>query len=117
MITKPMPSMPVGLWNDVDGSLYKSAYFERFPGVWAHGDWVNVTERGSCEISGRSDATLNRGGIRLGTSDFYSLIESYPEVANSLVVHLEDNQSGIGQLILFLQANDKSAIDQEDPAR
>jgi acetoacetyl-CoA synthetase len=102
VITQPMPSMPVGFWGDDDGSLYRAAYFERFPGVWTHGDWVTFTDEGACVISGRSDATLNRGGVRLGTSDFYTVVESMPEVTDSLVVHLEDPGGGPGELILLL---------------
>ena len=78
VLTEPMPSMPVGFWGDDDGARYRAAYFEDFPGVWRHGDWVTFTERGSCVISGRSDATLNRGGVRLGTAEFYSVVESLP---------------------------------------
>ena len=66
MITKPMPSMPVALWGDPDGERYRSSYFDRYPGVWRQGDWIRFTERGSCVLTGRSDATLNRGGVRLG---------------------------------------------------
>ena len=90
VITAPMPSMPVGFWGDDDGSRYRAAYFEDFPGVWRHGDWVTFTDDGACVITGRSDATLNRGGVRLGTSDFYAVVEGFAEVADSLVVHLED---------------------------
>ena len=84
---------------------YRAAYFEDFPGVWRHGDWVTFTEDGSCVVTGRSDATLNRGGVRLGTSDFYAVVESFDEVADSLVVHLEDaaESGGLGELILFVQ--------------
>ncbi len=82
--------MPVGFWNDPDGSRYRAAYFEHFPGVWRHGDWIMFTERGSCVITGRSDATLNRGGVRLGTSELYVVVEELDEVLDSLVVHLED---------------------------
>ena len=105
VITKPMPSMPVGFWGDPDGSKYRAAYFEDFPEVWRHGDWVTFTDDGSCVISGRSDATLNRGGVRLGTSDFYAVVENFDEVADSLVVHLEDpaDTEGIGELILFVK--------------
>jgi acetoacetyl-CoA synthetase len=106
VITKPMPSMPVGFWGDPDGSRYRAAYFETYPGVWRHGDWITITERGTCIITGRSDSTLNRGGVRVGTSDFYSVVEDLPEIADSLVVHLEDNGSGEGdgadQLVLFV---------------
>lgn len=104
VITKPMPSMPVGFWNDPDGAAYRAAYFEHFPGIWRHGDWIEITERGSCIITGRSDATLNRGGVRMGTSEFYSVVESIPEVSDSLVVHLDDG-SGFGDLILFVVAD------------
>ena len=97
VITEPMPSMPVGFWGDTDGSKYRAAYFEDFPGVWRHGDWITFTEDGSCTITGRSDATLNRGGVRLGTSDFYAVVEALEEVADSLVVHVGD------ELVLFVQ--------------
>ena len=102
VITRPMPSMPVGFWGDEDGSRYHSAYFEEIPGVWRHGDWVTVTSRGSLVITGRSDATLNRGGVRLGTSEFYRVVEELPEVKDSLVVHLEDPGGGAGELVLFV---------------
>ncbi|MEO6988553.1 MAG: acetoacetate--CoA ligase [Aquihabitans sp.] len=105
VITAPMPSMPVGLWGDHDGSRYRSTYFEHFVGVWRHGDWITFETDGACTISGRSDATLNRGGVRLGTSDFYAVVEALPMVIDSLVVHLddaEDDDSGMGQLILFV---------------
>jgi acetoacetyl-CoA synthetase len=104
VITEPMPSMPVGFWGDDDGSKYRAAYFDDFPGVWRHGDWVTFTEDGSCVVSGRSDATLNRGGVRLGTSDFYAVVEGFPEIADSLVVHVEDDteSGGLGELILFV---------------
>ena len=73
MVTAPLPSMPLRLWGDTDGARYRAAYFSRFPGVWCHGDWITLTDRGSCTITGRSDATLNRGGVRLGTSEFYTV--------------------------------------------
>jgi hypothetical protein len=92
VVTGPMPSMPVGLWGDEDGSRYRASYFEDFPGVWRHGDWIEITERGSCIITGRSDATLNRGGVRMGTAEFYAIVEDVDGVADSLVVHLEDDQ-------------------------
>ena len=102
VITEPMPSMPVGFWGDPDGSRYRAAYFEDFPGVWRHGDWITIHEDGSCVLSGRSDATLNRGGVRLGTAEFYSVVEAMPEIADSLVVHLEDEEGGAGELLLFV---------------
>ncbi|HVW33930.1 MAG TPA: acetoacetate--CoA ligase [Acidimicrobiia bacterium] len=105
VITEPMPSMPVGFWGDTDGSRYRAAYFEDFPGVWRHGDWIVFDTDGSCVISGRSDSTLNRGGVRLGTAEFYSVVEGFPEVADSLVIHLEDQAGdgiGMGELLLFV---------------
>ena len=111
VITAPMPSMPVGLWGDRDGSRYRAAYFERFPGVWDHGDWITITERGTCVISGRSDSTLNRGGVRLGTSDFYTVVENMAGIADSLVVHLEDPEGGPGRLVLFVQLAPGTVLD------
>ncbi len=104
VIRQPMPSMPVAFWNDPDGSRYRSAYFDTYPGIWRHGDWVRFTEAGTCIVTGRSDATLNRGGVRLGTSEFYSVIEDFPEIEDSLVVHLEDPAGGPGELLLFVVA-------------
>jgi len=98
VITRPMPSMPVGFWGDTDGSRYAAAYFDTFPGVWRHGDWLTLTSRGTCIITGRSDATLNRGGVRLGTSEFYSVVEGFPQVTDALVVHLEEGN----ELLLFV---------------
>ena len=94
--------MPVGFWGDADGSRYRAAYFEDHPGVWTHGDWITLYEDGACVITGRSDATLNRGGVRMGTAELYSVVEALPEVADSLVVHLEDPAGGPGRLILFV---------------
>ncbi|MEV4727689.1 acetoacetate--CoA ligase [Micromonospora humida] len=102
VITAPMPSMPVGFWNDTDGSRYAEAYFDVYPGVWRHGDWITINERGGCVITGRSDATLNRGGVRLGTAEFYSVVEGLDEVVDSVVVHLEDDEGGAGELLLFV---------------
>ncbi len=113
VITAPMPSMPVGFWGDSDGSKMREAYFDTFPGVWRHGDWITITERGSCVITGRSDATLNRGGVRLGTSEFYSVVEGLPEVADSVVVHLEDAEGGAGELLLFVVLRDGLTLDNE----
>jgi acetoacetyl-CoA synthetase len=111
VITKPMPSMPVGLWGDTDGSLYRSSYFEMYPGVWRQGDWIRFSERGSCVVTGRSDATLNRGGVRLGTGEFYGVVEEFPEITDSLVVHLEDDEGGAGELVLFVVLADGAELD------
>ncbi len=117
VITKPMPSMPVALWGDTDGSLYRSSYFEMFPGIWRQGDWIRFSKRGSCILTGRSDATLNRGGVRLGTSEFYSVVEEFPEITDSLVVHLEDDEGGLGELALFVVLAEGLALDDDLRAR
>ena len=113
VIKQPMPSMPVGFWNDADGSRYREAYFEFFPGVWRFGDWILFTERGSSMITGRSDATLNRGGVRLGTSEIYSVVEEIDEVLDSLVVHLEQQD----ELLLFVVLRPGIELDDELDAR
>jgi acetoacetyl-CoA synthetase len=112
VIVQPMPSMPVGFWNDPDGKRYRESYFETFPGVWRHGDWIVFNESGSSIVTGRSDATLNRGGVRLGTGDFYAVVEELDEVVDSLVVHLED-EGGVGELILFVVLRPETDLDDE----
>ncbi|GID26651.1 acetoacetate--CoA ligase [Paractinoplanes brasiliensis] len=112
VITAPMPSMPVGFWNDDDGKRYREAYFDYFPGVWRHGDWITIGADGSCVITGRSDATLNRGGVRLGTSEFYSVVESLPEVADSVVVHLAKADDPNGELLLFVVPAEGFELDE-----
>lgn len=89
VITRPMPSMPVGLWNDPDGRRYRETYFSESPGVWRHGDWITISGRGTVVIHGRSDATLNRQGVRLGSADIYAIVEALPEVTEALVVGVE----------------------------
>jgi acetoacetyl-CoA synthetase len=101
VITAPMPSMPVSFWGDPDGSRLRDSYFAEYPGVWRHGDWIRITSRGSCVIEGRSDATLNRGGVRMGTAEFYRVVESLPEVTDSLVVDTS-TAAGEGDLLLFV---------------
>ncbi len=113
VITEPMPSMPVGFWNDPDGARFRSTYFEFYPGVWRQGDWVQFAARGSSTITGRSDATLNRGGVRLGTGEFYRVVEELPEVIDSLVIHIEDPDGGMGELILFVVLADGLTLDDE----
>ncbi|MBW3620104.1 MAG: acetoacetate--CoA ligase [Actinobacteria bacterium] len=112
VITEPMPSMPVGFWGDDDGSRYREAYFDVYPGVWRHGDWIRITEHGSAVITGRSDATLNRGGVRMGTSEFYTVVEDLDEVTDSLVVHLDDG-SEAGRLVLFVALADGGEVDDD----
>ena len=102
VIRKPMPSMPVGFWNDPGHRRYRSAYFDTYPGVWRHGDWVVMSSDRRFVISGRSDATLNRGGVRLGTAEFYAVVEELSGVEDALVVHLEDAEGGPGSLLLFV---------------
>ena len=109
VIRQPMPSMPVGFWNDPDGSRYRAAYFDHYPGVWRHGDWIVFTDRGSSVITGRSDATLNRGGVRMGTSELYSVVEEIEEVLDSLVVHLEESD----ELLLFVVLRPGLELDDE----
>ena len=111
VIAAPMPSMPVAFWNDPDGARLREAYFSTYPGVWRHGDWLTITERGSCIVSGRSDATLKRGGVRIGTAEFYGIVEGLPEIADSLVVHLEDDAGGPGELLLFVVPREGAGLD------
>lgn len=111
VITAPMPSMPVRFWGDQDGSRYQAAYFDKYPGVWRHGDWIRFSTVGSAVIAGRSDATLNRGGVRLGTAEFYRVVEELPEVSDSLVVHLEDQAGGNGELLLYVQLRGRAELD------
>jgi acetoacetyl-CoA synthetase len=117
VIRAPMPSMPVGFWNDPGQERYHASYFDDFPGVWRHGDWILFTERGSCVITGRSDATLNRGGVRMGTGEFYEVVEELDEVLDSLVVHLEDREGGAGELLLFVVLRDRAELDDALRAR
>jgi acetoacetyl-CoA synthetase len=90
VITEPMPSMPLYFWNDPGGSRYRESYFDMYPGVWRHGDWIKITPRGGAVIYGRSDSTINRQGVRMGTSEIYSAVESLPEVLDSLVVDVNE---------------------------
>jgi acetoacetyl-CoA synthetase len=117
VIRQPMPSMPVGFWNDPGGERYRDSYFDVYPGIWRFGDWIRFTERGSCVVSGRSDATLNRGGVRLGTGEFYAVVEELDEVLDSLVVHLEDREGGPGELLLFIQLREGESLSDELRAR
>ncbi len=110
VLTEPLPSMPVFFWNDPGKERYRASYFETYPGVWRHGDWIKITPRGSCVIYGRSDSTLNRGGVRIGTSEFYRVVEEMPEVLDSLVV--DTGRLGReGRLLLFVVLRDGAALD------
>jgi acetoacetyl-CoA synthetase len=101
VITAPMPSMPVAFWNDPDGERLREAYYDVYPGVWRHGDWIKIEADGSCVIYGRSDSTLNRGGVRMGTAEFYRVVEELPGVADTLVI--DTSAAGVeGRLLLYV---------------
>ncbi|HEX4705657.1 MAG TPA: acetoacetate--CoA ligase [Pseudonocardiaceae bacterium] len=102
VITEPMPSMPVYFWHDEDGSRLREAYFDMYPGVWRHGDWIRITDRGSAVIYGRSDSTLNRGGVRMGTAEFYRVVENVDEVVDSLVIDTSSVERTDGELLCFV---------------
>jgi acetoacetyl-CoA synthetase len=116
VLTQPMPSMPVGFWNDPGGERYRESYFDMYPGVWRHGDWIEMLPDGACVIYGRSDATLNRGGVRMGTSEFYRVVEAFEEIADSLVV--DTGRLGAdGRLILFAVPAAGSELDDDLKSR
>ncbi|QSE91858.1 acetoacetate--CoA ligase [Rhodococcus pseudokoreensis] len=112
VVTTPMPSMPIYFWNDPDGTRYRDAYFGTYPGVWRHGDWVTVTARGSVVISGRSDSTLNRQGVRLGSADVYDVVEDLPEIREALVIGAELADGGYW-MPLFVVLADETDLDDE----
>ncbi len=112
VVTEPMPSMPLYLWNDSDGQRYLKSYFETYPGLWRHGDWVKIRPEGSAVIVGRSDSTLKRMGVRMGSSDFYSAVEALPEVADSLIVGF-DTAGGRYFMLLFVVPRESMALDSE----
>jgi len=109
----PFPSMPIGFWNDDDGAKYRAAYFERFPGVWCHGDWVELTEHDGLIIFGRSDATLNPGGVRIGTAEIYRQVEQLPEVVESIVIGQDwpPGESDDVRIVLFVKLQDGMMLD------
>jgi acetoacetyl-CoA synthetase len=111
--TRAFPSMPVSFWNDPDGAKYHAAYFDHYPGVWRHGDWARLTEHDGLVISGRSDATLNPGGVRIGTAEIYRLVEQLPEVIESLVVGQE--WKGDVRIVLFVRL--RGDLDLDDALR
>ena len=116
VLTKPMPSMPVSFWNDPDGSRLRAAYFADFPGVWRHGDWVRKTSRESFVIYGRSDSTLNRGGVRMGTADFYAVVEGFGQIADSLVVDTTElGAADEGELLCFLVLAPDATLAEVEP--
>ncbi len=107
--TRPFPSMPVGFWNDPDGAKYRAAYFERFPGIWCHGDFAEKTSHGGFIIYGRSDATLNPGGVRIGTAEIYRQVEKLPEVLESIVIG-QDFEGDV-RVVLFVKLKDSLTLD------
>jgi len=102
--TQPLPNMPVFFWGDENFERYRASYFDTYPGIWRHGDWLIRTPRGTWVITGRSDATLNRGGVRLGTAEFYAVLDPLPGVNDSMVMHFEDPDGGMGTLVLLVVA-------------
>jgi acetoacetyl-CoA synthetase len=112
VITKPMPSMPLYFWGDEDGSRLEESYFSMYPGVWRHGDWIEITERGTAIIYGRSDSTINRGGIRMGTSEIYSAVLGLDDVVDALVVDVP-RDGGDSWMPLFVVLRDGEALTDE----
>ncbi|MEO8194924.1 MAG: acetoacetate--CoA ligase [Gemmatimonadales bacterium] len=111
--TRPFVSMPIAFWNDPDGSKYRAAYFEKFPGVWRHGDWCEITEHDGMIIYGRSDATLNPGGVRIGTAEIYRQVEQLPEIVESVAIGQEigEDSSGDVQIVLFVRLREGETLD------
>ncbi|WKK23157.1 acetoacetate--CoA ligase [Streptomyces olivoreticuli] len=116
IVAAPMPSMPIRFWNDPDGTRYRDSYFEMFPGVWRHGDWITLTSRGSVVIHGRSDSTLNRQGVRMGSSDIYEAVERLPEIRESLVIGVEQPDGGYW-MPLFVHLAPGATLDEALLAR
>ena len=112
--TRPFPSMPVAFWHDPDGALYRAAYFGEYPGVWRHGDWITRSPRGGFTITGRSDATLNPGGVRIGTAEIYRQVEAIPEVLESLVIgqRIPGSADGDVRVVLFVRLVEGAVLDQ-----
>ncbi|MEV6318224.1 acetoacetate--CoA ligase [Streptomyces sp. NPDC051776] len=110
IVTNPMPSMPIHFWNDPDGIRYRDSYFEMFPGAWRHGDWITLTSRGTVVIHGRSDSTLNRQGVRMGSADIYEAVERLPEIRESLVIGLEQADGGYW-MPLFVHLAEGATLD------
>jgi acetoacetyl-CoA synthetase len=113
--TRPFPSMPVQFWNDPDGKKYRAAYFERFPGIWHHGDFAEWTNHGGMIIHGRSDATLNPGGVRIGTAEIYAEVEKLPEVIESIAIG--QDFAGDVRIVLFVRLREGVGLDSALEAR
>jgi acetoacetyl-CoA synthetase len=113
VITEPMPSMPLFFWNDPGGERYRASYFDTYPGVWRHGDWIKITERGGAVIYGRSDSTINRQGVRMGTSEIYSAVEAVPDVLDSLVVDVPSPDGADSVMWLFVVPREEASLDED----
>ncbi len=107
----PFPSMPIFFWNDNDGEKYRKAYFDKFPGVWAHGDFIEINDHGGLKIFGRSDSTLNPGGVRIGTAEIYRVVEAFDDIIDSLVIGQE--WKGDQRMILFLKLSESVSINDD----
>jgi acetoacetyl-CoA synthetase len=116
VITEPMPSMPIYFWNDPEFRRYRESYFEMFPGIWRHGDWIEITEHKGIIIYGRSDATLNRGGVRIGTSEIYRTVDKIREVKDSLIICVE-KAGGKFWMPLFVVMQDNQSLSEEVKSR
>jgi acetoacetyl-CoA synthetase len=106
VLTEPLPSMPLYLWNDPEGRRYHDSYFDMYEGIWRHGDWIEITQRGSAIIYGRSDSTINRGGVRMGTSEIYRAVLSIDEITDALVVDVD------GWMPLFVVLREGAVLDE-----
>jgi acetoacetyl-CoA synthetase len=111
VLTEPLPSMPIGFWNDPERERFKASYFDMYPGVWRHGDWLKLLPSGASVIYGRSDSTLNRGGVRMGTSELYRVVEALPEIADSLVVDTGSLEDAVGKMWLFVAVREGVELD------
>ncbi len=112
VVTEPMPSMPLYLWGDEDGSRYRASYFDHYPGVWRHGDWIEITSRGTAIIYGRSDSTINRSGVRMGTSEIYRAVAAVDAVADALVVDVP-RPGTEGWMPLFVVLREGEKLDDD----
>jgi acetoacetyl-CoA synthetase len=112
VLTEPMPSMPIAFWGDDDGSRLRESYFSMYPGIWRHGDWIEITERGTAIITGRSDSTINRGGIRMGTSEIYSAVLADDDVVDALVVDIP-REGTDGWMPLFVVLREGATLDED----
>ena len=112
VVTEPMPSMPLFLWGDEDGSRYRASYFEHYPGIWRHGDWIEITSRGTAIIYGRSDSTINRQGVRMGTSEIYRAVQASPRSLDALVVDIP-RPGTEGWMPLFVVLREGAELDDD----